>query len=84
MVPSPGALRRTLLAEKYRTSHPDLSKGLLLSVIGGDPDDRQRPDALLAMAGLTEPPDRETWLKELADRYALHPACELARQRGLL
>lgn len=78
------SLRRTLLAEKFRTTHPDLSKGLLLSVIGGDPDDRQRPDALLAMAGMTESPDRDTWLKELADRYALHPACELARQRGLL
>jgi len=78
------SLRRTLLAEKFRVSHPDLSRGLLLSVVGGDKNDSQRPDALLALAGLTQPPERDTWLAELRERYPLHPAHELARQRGLI
>lgn len=76
------SLRRTLLAEKLRTTHPDLSRGLLLSVIGGDAGDGQRPEALLALAGLTDEPERAKWLAELAERYSLHPACELARKRG--
>lgn len=78
------SLKRTLLAEKLRSTHPDLSKGLLLSVVGGDPQDRQRPDALLALATQAEPPERDSWIAELKDRYPLHPACELARHRGLL
>jgi hypothetical protein len=78
------SLRRTLLAEKHRATLPDLSKGLLLSVIGGNLDDRQRPEALLALATLVEGEEREAWLRELAERYSMHPAFELARQRGLL
>lgn len=78
------SLRRTLLAEKFRVTHPDLSRGLLLSVVGGDPADSQRPEALLALAGLTESPEREVWLKEISDRFSMHPAHELARQRGWL
>lgn len=76
--------KRTMLAEKLRAAYPDLSKALLLSVIGGDPNDPQRPDALLALAGASEPDERAPWLTELSERFALHPACELARKRGLL
>lgn len=78
------SLRRTLLAEKLRAGHPDLSVGLLLSVVGGDANDSQRPEALLALASMGDAPEREDWLRELAERYPLHPACALARQRGLI
>ncbi len=78
------SLKRTLLADRLRMTHADLSRGLLLSVVGGDPDDGQRPEALLALAGMSEPPERDTWLRELSERYAMHPACELARHRGML
>lgn len=73
------SLRRTLLAERFRTQHADLSKGLLLSVIAGPNDDPQRPEALLALASLGE----TSYLQELKERFALHPACDLARARGL-
>lgn len=74
------SLRRTLLAERFRVSHEDLAKGLLLSVLAGSPDDPQRPEALLALATLGE----TNYLQELRERFALHPACDLARARGLL
>ena len=78
------SLKRTLLAEKHRAALPELSKGLLLSVIGGSVDDHQRPEALLALATLGEGEERDAWLRELAERFSMHPAFELARQRGLL
>jgi membrane associated rhomboid family serine protease len=78
------SLRRTLLAEKFRCDYPELARSLLLSVVGGDPADSQRPDALLALALLSEEAERSKWLDELAERFALHPAAELARKRGLL
>lgn len=74
------SLRRTLLAERFRVSHPDLGKGLLLSVVAGAQDDPQRPEALLALASMGE----TDYLQELRERFALHPACDLARARGLL
>lgn len=73
------SLRRTLLAERFRVAHEDLAKGLLLSVVAGSPDDPQRPEALLALASLGE----ASYLQELRERFSLHPACDLARARGL-
>lgn len=74
------SLRRTLLAERLRPAHEDLAKGLLLSVLGGSPDDPQRPEALLALAMMGE----ASYTQELKERFSLHPACDLARARGLL
>lgn len=73
------SLRRTLLADRFRVAHEDLAKGLLLSVVAGSPDDPQRPEALLALASLGE----ASYLQELRERFSLHPACDLARARGL-
>lgn len=74
------SLRRMLLADRFRVAHEDLAKGLLLSVVAGSPDDPQRPEALLALASLGE----ASYLQELRDRFSLHPACDLARARGLM
>lgn len=74
------SLRRTLLAERFRVSHADLAKGLLLSVVAGSPEDPQRPEALLALATMGE----SSYLQELREKFSLHPACDLARARGLL
>ncbi len=49
------------------------------------PEDPQRPEALLALAGLEregEPGRAEALLEELRRTYPLHPAAELARRRG--
>jgi membrane associated rhomboid family serine protease len=81
------SLRRTLTAERLKQSHPDLAKQLLLSVVSETSDESQRPDALLALAGIeiAEAPERaRQWLAELAQGYPLHPACDLARARGWL
>ena len=76
-------MERLKLAERYR-SVPDVSKSLLLSVIEGD-DEVQRPDAMLALAGLereTDEANAATILAKLLDTYPLHPTVELARTRG--
>ena len=78
------SLRRTLLAERYKASEPDLSRLLLLSVIRVMSDD-QRPDALFALAVLdygTYPENAKTWLRDLFSNYPMHPAADLARARG--
>lgn len=78
-------LKRTLYAERFKESNPVLSRALLASVLDGGADDGQRPDALLALAGLEweHAPDRaRTLLTELTERYPLHPATTLARARG--
>lgn len=78
------SLQLTHLAEQLKAENPDVSKKLLGEVIGRPEDDAQRPDALLALAGLEEDGSAEArrWLGELFDRFPLHPACELARVRG--
>ncbi|MCW5940946.1 MAG: rhomboid family intramembrane serine protease [Fimbriimonadaceae bacterium] len=78
-------LKRTLYAERFKESSPDLSRALLASVLDGGADDGQRPDALLALAGLERdraPERAQTLLRELIERYPLHPATTLARNRG--
>ncbi|MEQ1823762.1 MAG: rhomboid family intramembrane serine protease [Fimbriimonadaceae bacterium] len=77
------SLQRTLLAEKYRQTNPGLAKSLLLSVIGGDRKDSQRPEALLAISALS-PNEAEPYLEELKENFPLHPATDLARTRGLI
>lgn len=80
------SLRRTLLAERFKNSHPETSQKLLQSVLDNGDEDPQRPEALLALAdirkSLNEP--YEALITELASRYELHPATELAKARGLM
>lgn len=78
------SLKRTLLAERYKTTEPDLSRLLLLSVIRVM-SDKERPDALFALACLDHeeyPENAHTWLKDLFTNYPVHPAADLARARG--
>lgn len=79
------ALRRTLLAERLKATCPELARKLLQSVVDGPEGDPQRPEAMLALAGLdreAEPERAAALLEELRRLYPLHPAVELARRRG--
>jgi len=77
------SIRRTLLAERLKAAHPDAARMLLVSVVSGSDDDPQRPEALLALAALNHDADGvDPWLKELFEKYPLHPAAESARSRG--
>lgn len=78
------SLKRTLLAEKYRSKSPELCKSLLLSVLGGPESDPQRPEALLALATLLGKEGGSAYISELRHNFEMHPACDLARTRGLL
>jgi hypothetical protein len=81
------AARRIALAEQLKDGHPAVARALLVSVAEGGSDDTQRPEALLALAGLElhrEPEHASALLRELAVRYPLHPCCDLARKRGWL
>lgn len=81
LIPS---LRRTLIAERLKTTEPDLARLLLMSVIRVMTDG-QRPDALYALACLDHdeyPENAGIWLKDLMTTYPLHPAADLARARG--
>ncbi len=78
------ARRRTMLADRYKTNLPDLSRLLLFSVIRVMTDN-ERPDALYALAVLdqeTDPEAAKSWIAELFARYPLHPASDLARAKG--
>lgn len=79
------SLKRVLLADRFGSIDPSVAIGLLESVANGPVEDPQRPDALLALVALTrdgKANQAAIWLKELLDVYPLHPAVELARQRG--
>jgi membrane associated rhomboid family serine protease len=78
-------LRRLQFADRVREAAPAVSRALLRSVVDGEKEEAQRPDAMLALASLErdEAPARaEELLGELAREYPLHPATELARKRG--
>jgi membrane associated rhomboid family serine protease len=78
-------LRRTLLADRFCRDYPVLARALLQSVVDEPIDETQRPEALLALAGLerSEQPEKaESLLKQLQATYPLHPAVDLARKRG--
>ncbi len=79
------SLRRTLLAERFKGQRVEVSVLLLESVVSGPDHDDQRPDAMLALAGIrrdTEPEPARRLIDELVRQYPLHPASELARSRG--
>jgi membrane associated rhomboid family serine protease len=76
--------RRTMLAERFKDAYPDLCIQLLETVVE-EQDDRQRPEALLALAGLeraAHPERAESLLSELKEKYPIHPAMDVARRRG--
>jgi membrane associated rhomboid family serine protease len=78
-------LRRSLMADRHRLGHPDLARALFRSVIEEPENEPQRPEALLALAGLElerEEAAARPLLEELMTRYPLHPAAEVARARG--
>lgn len=81
------ALQRTLLADRFKTSDPQVCEALLLSVVAETVEEPQRPDAMLALAGLkreSEPDQSNLILAQLAATYPLHAAVDLARARGWL
>lgn len=76
--------RRSILAARYKGTSTEASRRLLLSVIRVM-SDKERPDALYALATLDyeESPElARTWLEDLTRNYPLHPAAEQARTRG--
>lgn len=81
------AARRIALAESLKDSDPSVARALLVSVTEDGAQDAQRPEALLALAGMElhrEPERAEALLTELLKRYPLHPCVDLARKRGWL
>lgn len=74
-------LRRLQLADRQ----PMVAKTLLESVVLGDQNEPQRPDALLSLASILRESDAEAakaHLQTLIDKYPLHPATDVARKRG--
>ena len=57
----------------------------LLKSVEQEPDDEpERPHALLALAETAEDDERERLLQELAEKYTLHAATEIARAKGMI
>ncbi len=78
-------LKRVMLAEKVKGHSVAASKCLLQSVVDEPIGEPQRPEAMLALAGLSRDESAEEaqhLLKQLETEYPLHPAVELARARG--
>ncbi|MFI5385082.1 MAG: rhomboid family intramembrane serine protease [Fimbriimonadales bacterium] len=78
-------LKRIRLAERVRSQDPQTTKLLLESVIDEPASEPQRPEAMLALAGLNRddnPEAASSMLTRLQSEYPLHPAVELARARG--
>lgn len=76
-----------MLAERFKSSDPDLARLLLSSVVGGPKSDSQRPDAMLSLATLNmgdRSEEAHALLKELMASYPMHPATEVARAKGLV
>lgn len=82
---SVGARQR--LADQHGAQFPDIADALLTSILD-DPDaGAQVPDTLLSLATLvkdSQPAKSSELLERLTTQYALHPATELARSRGLI
>ena len=76
--------RRMRMAGSLAESDPALSTELLQSVADEPASDPERPNALLALAETAAPQESPRWAAILAAEYALHPATETARHKGLL
>lgn len=80
-------IKKLQFADKYRADEPEISRLMLRQFIAAQADDARLPDALLSLATLESqenPEESERLLHELANRFPLHPASELARARGLI
>jgi len=80
------SLRRSMLADRFGTSKPDLAVLLLESIVA-QRDDAQRPDAVLALATAVRESDEPRFqaLMTILERsYPLHAATEVARTKGWL
>jgi len=80
-------VRRVRLAEKVGPHDAEAASHLLESIVDGPSSEPQRPDAMLALAGLwreTKPDGARAILARLEEEYPLHPAVELARTRRWL
>ncbi len=78
-------LKRLQAADSFRSDSPDVAKTILNSVIEDPSAEVQHPDAILALAGIerdSSPARATELLATLVADYPLHPATELARQRG--
>lgn len=81
------AHKRMDLAERHKADDPELSIALLRTVLRDPSADSLVPDALLALASLeivSAPARAKERLAQLAQKYPLHPATEIARAKGLL
>lgn len=79
--------KRLALAERHKSDAPLASAALLKTVLNDGSVQSLRPDALLALASLqaeSSPEESKLHLFELAQKYPLHPAAEVARAKGLL
>ncbi len=79
------ALKRLQYADRCRGDGLTVARALLRSVVEGPQDDSNRPDAILALAGLErdDRPERaKELLADLVQGYPMHPAVDLARKRG--
>jgi membrane associated rhomboid family serine protease len=81
-----GMLRLIAPVERMRYAYAleGQVKAALLTSVAAEPDgEQERPHALLELATAFEE-GREERLRELSEKYAFHPATELARAKGLL
>ncbi len=77
-------LVRLKLAEQIREGSAEVSRQLIRSVVGEEGAEAYRPDALLALAIVEDDENRGPILEELTSTYELHPATQIARQKGLI
>lgn len=75
--------RRMAWAERHKEDGSSVSALLLRSVLRDASAESLHPDALLALAS-AEPNRAKDHLRQLQEKYPLHPATEVARAKGLL
>ncbi len=81
-----GATQRMNWADEVAGDSPEAARALLESVVRDGGSESRRPDAMLQLATMLgeDEPERARLLERLAADYPLHPACELARAKGLV
>ncbi|MER3496937.1 MAG: hypothetical protein C4320_09360, partial [Armatimonadota bacterium] len=73
--------RRLQMADRGASDDLPLARKLLLSILDDPVAETDHPDALLALATLTDPPDHDL-LVRLLRNHPLSDAADLARRRG--
>jgi hypothetical protein len=74
-------VRRRQLADQLETSQ---AIKVLMTIVDGDKNDPQRPEAMLDLAGRLQGSEAEDIARRLAEEYPLHATTEVARQKGWL